>query len=109
MKAVAGMVLGALLAGCGTINTVFRDDVVTSDKLKEAKSFCGAVPRVYSGVMYDFCLLNGEAPTPSRPGSGPEIGFVGIDMAISTVTDTLMLPYTLYRQHTDGSIEVVGG
>jgi len=109
MKVLAGMAVAALLAGCGTINTVFRDDVVTSDNLKEAESFCGAVPRVYSGVVYNFCLLNGKEPRPGRISTGPQMGFVAVDMAISAFTDTLMLPYTLYRQHNDGSIEVVGG
>lgn len=108
MKALIGMVVAGLLAGCGTINTVFRDDGVTSDNLKEAESFCGAVPRVYSGVVYDFCLLHGAEPRPNRVRSGPEMGFVAVDIGASATLDTLLLPYTLYRQHSDGGIEVVG-
>ncbi|MBD8472777.1 YceK/YidQ family lipoprotein [Pseudomonas sp. CFBP 8770] len=108
MKALIGLVVAGLLAGCGTINTVFRDDAVTSDNLKEAESFCGAVPRVYSGVVYDFCLLHGKEPPPGRSRPGPQMGFVAVDIGISAIFDTLMLPYTLYRQHNDGGIEVVG-
>ncbi|MEB2869641.1 YceK/YidQ family lipoprotein [Pseudomonas rhizosphaerae] len=108
MKAVVGVLVAGLLAGCGTINTVFRDDVVTSDNLKEAESFCAAVPRVYSGVVYDFCLLHGKEARPGQTRDGAQLGFVAVDMAVSAVFDTLMLPYTLYRQHTDGGIEVVG-
>lgn len=108
MKALIGVVVAGMLTGCGTINTVFRDDVVTSDNLKEAESFCGAVPRVYSGVVYDFCLLHGQAPKPGHSRSGPQMSFVALDIGVSAILDTLMLPYTLYRQHNDGGIEVVG-
>jgi uncharacterized protein YceK len=111
MKGLVLVALFGLLAGCGTINTVARDDVVTSDYLKEVRSFCGAVPRVYSGVMFDFCVLHGEGPKPGRNGygGGNDPWWLVIDMGLSGVLDTLVLPYTIYRQHMDGSIEVVGG
>ncbi|WP_418324166.1 YceK/YidQ family lipoprotein [Pseudomonas lurida] len=32
--------------------------------------------------------------------------FVVIDFALSGVLDTLVLPYTVYRQNQDGSIEI---
>jgi uncharacterized protein YceK len=108
MKALIALAIVGVLAGCGTVNTVFRNDVVTSDNLKEARSFCGAVPRVYSGVVYDFCLLHGEAPKPGRTKPGPNMNLVALDMGASAILDTLVLPYTFYRQHNDGGIEVVG-
>lgn len=52
---IQAMVLAALtLAGCGTVQTVVRSDQAAVDSLKEQKSYCGAVPRIYSGLAYDF-------------------------------------------------------
>lgn len=102
------MILAALtLAGCGTVQTVVRSDQVAADYLKEKKSHCGAVPRIYSGVTYDFCLLHAERPDDvdafnydnATPG-------VLLDAALSGVLDTLLLPYTIYKQQVDGSIVV---
>lgn len=99
-----GMVVAAgALVGCGTVNTVLREDDVTRQNLREVKSFCNAVPRVYSGVVYDFCRLHAE-PSMGISGSGP-VMFVIVDMGLSGLLDTLVLPYTVYRQNRDGSIE----
>ncbi|MBK5518015.1 MULTISPECIES: YceK/YidQ family lipoprotein [unclassified Pseudomonas] len=102
------MALAALmLAGCGTVQTVARGDAVASRILKEQQSYCGAVPRIYSGVIFDFCYLNAplergrEANTPT---TAPAI--VLVDVLLSGVMDTLVLPYTIYRQQADGSIMV---
>jgi uncharacterized protein YceK len=97
-----------LLVGCGTINTVFRDDAVTSSNLKSYRSYCESVPRVYSGVAYDFCVLNGvpgnQSDVASDVNSVPLIFFY--DFLASGVFDTVLLPYTIYRQGHDGSIEI---
>lgn len=99
------VLLAATLTGCGTINTVFRDDQVTVKNLNDAKSYCGAVPRVYSGVMYDFCALHAPVKeSDSRTGSSSYAMGMVLDVAISGALDTLVLPYTLVRQHTDGSM-----
>ena len=110
---VLWLAAGVALAGCGTINTVFRPDVVTSQNLKDSRSHCENVPRIYSGVMYGFCTPNGE-PKPEKnlndislidhgPGAVPVIA---IEFVASGVLDTLLLPYTIYRQSKDGSIEI---
>ncbi|KMT54203.1 YceK/YidQ family lipoprotein [Pseudomonas fildesensis] len=94
-----------ILAGCGTVTTVLREDSVTIQALKARKTYCQSVPRVYSGVAYDVCVLH--AP----PNSGSELSLNDVpwpflDVAVSGVLDTLFLPYTLYRQSVDGSIEL---
>ena len=100
------MALAALmLAGCGTVQTVVRSDEAAAKSLKEQKSYCGAIPRIYSGVTYDFCYLN----APLEKGRDSETytnapAFVLIDVVISGALDTLLLPYTIYRQQADGSI-----
>lgn len=98
-----------LQSGCGTVNTVFRTDEVASRKLTEKRSYCDSIPRVYSGVSYDFCTLHGK---PSYSGSTQNITTISglvLDFALSGVADTLLLPYTIYRQVNDGSIPIKKG
>ncbi|CAI8830963.1 YceK/YidQ family lipoprotein [Pseudomonas sp. IT-P294] len=107
MKTQAVLLAALLLAGCGTVQTVMRGDEVAAKSLKERKSYCGAVPRIYSGVTYDFCILN----APLEKGRDGEVhdnapAIVLIDVVLSGAFDTLLLPYTLYRQQADGSIMV---
>lgn len=100
-----GMLLLALaLTGCGTINTTFRPDSVAGEKLTDWKSNCSSIPRVYSGVMLDFCELNAEPKQSSayQKTNAPE--WVLLDMGLSGIADTLLLPYTIYQQNQYGYI-----
>ena len=108
MKTQAMVLAALMLAGCGTIQTVVRSDEVAAKSLKEQKSYCGAVPRIYSGVTYDFCSLNaplekGRGCTRTTTMRQP---VVLIDVVVSGALDTLLLPYTIYRQQADGSIVI---
>lgn len=97
-----------LASGCGTINTVFRPDAVASQNLKESRSHCENVPRIYSGVIYGFCTLNGAPDTTkehTRDASG-SLPIFAAELVASGLLDTLVLPYTVYRQNRDGSIEI---
>ena len=93
------------LLGCGTINTVVKGDSVTRQNLNHVKSPCETIPRIYSGVFYDICVLRGK---PSRAalwlGPGPELMLV--DLALSGVLDTVALPYTIYGQVNEGPIDL---
>lgn len=108
MKHIALLALTLALGACGNIVTVYQGDIATSKQLLDQKSSCGAVPRVYSGVMFDFCMLN--APAPEHPDTstyGPgQVTGLFVDLAFSGILDTVVLPYTIYRQSTDGSIEI---
>ena len=108
MKTQAMLLVAMMLAGCGTIQTVVRSDEAAAKSLKDHKSYCGAVPRIYSGVTYDFCYLN-AALEDGRDAQvhGPAPAIVLIDVVISGALDTLLLPYTIYRQQADGSIVIV--
>ena len=106
---IQAMVLAALtLAGCGTVQTVVRSDQAAVDSLKEQKSYCGAVPRIYSGLAFDFCSLH----APLGKGMDADdhknaaIPVVLIDAVVSGALDTLLLPYTVYKQQTEGSIVI---
>ena len=107
MKTQAILLVATMLAGCGTIQTVVRSDEVASKSLKDHKSYCGAVPRIYSGVTYDFCYLN-AALEDGRDAQvhGPAPAIVLLDVVVSGAMDTLLLPYTIYRQQADGSIVI---
>ncbi|QJI32398.1 YceK/YidQ family lipoprotein [Pseudomonas sp. ADAK18] len=102
------IVIALSTAGCGTLNTVFREDAVASQNLKDLRSHCENVPRVYSGVVYDFCSLNGEPNSNGNMAAQHvnSVPWVAIDFVASGVLDTLVLPYTIYRQSKDGSIEI---
>ncbi len=94
-----------IIGGCGTVTTVLRDDSVTLRELRAAKTYCQSVPRVYSGVAYDLCVLH--APPRSAGGlSLNDVPWPYLDVAVSGVMDTLILPYTIYRQSADGSLEL---
>ncbi|WP_300631525.1 YceK/YidQ family lipoprotein [Pseudomonas sp.] len=101
------VLLGIILmtGGCGTVTTVFRGDDVTVRELRGKKTYCQSVSRIYSGVAYDLCVLHGP------PNSAGELSLNGVpwamfDVPISAVLDTLVLPYTIYQQSADGSLEL---
>lgn len=105
MKLLLLACIALTMAGCGTVTTALRDDAVTVRSLKASKTYCQSVPRIYSGVTYNLCVLNG----PPNSGSDVIVNSVPwtlIDIPLSGITDTLLLPYTIYRQSADGSIEL---
>lgn len=108
MRIQAIVLAAVILGGCGTVQTVVRDDQVAVDGLKKQKSYCGAVPRIYSGLAYDFCSLHaplGEG-VDADAYKNAAIPVVLIDAVVSGALDTLLLPYTVYKQQTDGSIVI---
>lgn len=109
-----------LLSGCGSWNTLRSDDVAKASDLSLKGTYCESIPRVYGGVVWDMCQLYGEPPSkgasegytppPSPSGGGPVYYTAAIlpflDLPLSGLTDTLALPYTLFKQKRDGSIEL---
>lgn len=107
MKLKNALVLIAALSatGCGTVNTTFRDDTVSSNKLARWNSHCDSVPRIYSGAVFDYCTLD-AAPRRSTGFDGyPSASLIVLDMGLSGITDTLLLPYTIYLQSKHGDIK----
>ncbi len=98
--------LTLLLVACGTVRTLAPDQGKVSISYNDKKSYCQSIPRVYSGVAHNFCLLYGE---PERTGyrTAAEFPFWATDTVLCAVTDTLALPYTVTRQIKDGSLKVV--
>ncbi|MCP1625623.1 YceK/YidQ family lipoprotein [Pseudomonas nitroreducens] len=108
------LLMAGLLSGCGSYHTLRSDDVVRASDLRLKGTYCGSIPRVYGGVVWDACQLFGEPPvqdgyTPAATPANYKFGrpiLPVLDMALSGVVDTLALPYTIYRQNRDGSIEL---
>lgn len=100
LTAALGIAL-VTVSGCGSLNTVVRDDAAAARELRKQKTYCQSIPRVYSGVAFDFCLLH-AAPDPT----GILVPFVLLDITVSGIVDTVVLPYTVYRQSTDGNISI---
>ncbi|MBV7478065.1 YceK/YidQ family lipoprotein [Pseudomonas sp. PDM31] len=98
------VVIGAvslMLSGCGTAHTVLQSDADAARGLRKQKTYCQSTPRVYSGLAYDFCVLNAP-PDPT----GVLLPFVLLDLPLSGVFDTVSLPYTIYRQTVDGNLGI---
>jgi uncharacterized protein YceK len=104
-KAALGL-LALGLAGCGTVNTVFRDDASATHALRKQRTYCESISRVYSGVAYDFCRLNAPPRVYPYTEGKQATPWVAIDLVASSFLDTLVLPYTIYQQNTLGSIEI---
>lgn len=100
MAVSAGVCL-LVLAGCGTATTVLQDDIAATQILRRQKTYCQSIPRIYSGLAHDFCLLHAP-PDPT----GILVPVVLLDLTLSGVLDTVALPYTIYRQGVDGSIRI---
>lgn len=99
--AITSCAIWLALAGCGTVATVLQDESAAAQGLRRQKTYCQSIPRVYSGLAYDFCVLNAP-PDPT----GILVPFVLLDLALSGALDTAVLPYTIYRQGVDGNIRI---
>lgn len=107
MRAVFVATVGLTLYGCGTINTVISSDANAISKLRVAKTRCEAIPQIYSGVSYDLCILHGPPQVGEHDPAAPAlIPLQVLDLIPSGIADTLLLPYTIYLQHSEGSLDL---
>lgn len=95
------------LCGCGTVNTVLSSDAHASSALRKAQTRCESLPRVYSGIAYDLCLLHGPPQLVERDPAAPALMPLQLlDFIPSGILDTVVLPYTIYLQGTQGSLDI---
>lgn len=107
MKKRLVILAAIVLQGCATIETLNPTNNHVRIAHEGKQSYCKEIPRVYSGVNYNMCLLNGE-PSYSA-NTGPKLDgvpFFVFDTAFSALADTLFLPYTITMQAQKGPIEV---
>lgn len=100
-NAVTLSVCAWLLSGCGTAASVLQMDADVARDMRKQKTYCQSIPRIYSGLAFDFCVLNAP-PDPA----GVLLPFVLLDLPLSGVLDTVVLPYTIYRQASDGNLGI---
>lgn len=92
---------------CATVKTVNPSGDHVDIAYYDKKSYCDSIPRIYSGVSHNLCLMYGEpSQTLNMGDSFNGVPYLLIDSALSAATDTLLLPYTIYSQATKGSIKV---
>lgn len=91
------------LSACGSFTTVGSSDQKVSADLRRQNTYCESMPRVYSGVAYNFCHLHSHQDDVSLDWF---LGFYLLDSVASAVVDTALLPYTGYRQYEDGCLKV---
>jgi uncharacterized protein YceK len=84
------LIIFPYVSGCAT-------GISLSSAEKETR--CGSdcnVPRIYSGAAVDMCGLTADNLAL----------FALVDLPLSLVADTLVLPYTVYAQNKYGDISV---
>ncbi|MCE4071125.1 YceK/YidQ family lipoprotein [Pseudomonas nitroreducens] len=109
------LILTTAIAGCGSVRTLDSDAHESVKELKLGRTYCTEIPRIYSGVAYNFCALHGDPGgsyqrsaglSPPLPDAPLGLYWPLFDGVLSAATDTLALPYTVYRQQRDGNIEL---
>lgn len=104
MKIISTLILLLTLSACGSVTTLSRSDASVESSLVRQQTHCQSIPRLYSGVAYDFCFLY-STPT-GAIDSNLHLGFYLIDSVLSAAIDTAALPYTIYRQATEGNLAI---
>lgn len=89
--------------GCGTVQSLQSHSELRED-MRARKSHCSSLPHLYSGIAYNFCILNAEQSNPNKPDLGMHV--VIFDTAFSAIADTGLIPYTLYKQLTRENINI---
>lgn len=103
MKQLVLLVCLLALTGCGTVTTLSNSDLEVSRKLERQNTSCESIPRVYSGVSYNICKMHSNS---NSIYLGWVLGFYVFDSVLSTATDTVVLPYTIYAQNKEGNLVI---
>jgi len=96
MRIVLIAVLSILLSSCGTISSFGEQPTTNNGK---AHGGCDCVPRVYGGSSIDVCVVL----LSKWKESGEIVGLLLYDFPFSLVADTIVLPYSIYKQLRSGN------
>ena len=101
MKNIFVVILaGFLISSCGTLSTLQDGPLLLANEKYMGSQPCDKIGRIYSGVRYDYCIVF------LGDGSDWELeGYLVWDFPFSFVLDTVILPYSIYRQVTAGDLE----
>lgn len=56
----AVLIVTAGVSGCGSVRTLDSEAHESVSDLKLGRTYCTELPRIYSGVAYNFCALHGD-------------------------------------------------
>lgn len=59
-RLLAVLLVTAGVTGCGSVRTLDSDAHESVSDLKLGRTYCTEIPRIYSGVAYNFCALHGD-------------------------------------------------
>lgn len=93
-------------ASCATVETLNPATDHAENACRGNPSKCQAIPRLYSGLAYNFCLHYGESRERVIGNRFNRLPLLVFDAALSTIADTLVLPFTTYQQCRRWSITV---
>ena len=107
MKTIICIALTLFASACSTIKTVEPTQNHVAISHGKYKSYCKSIPRVYSGISHNICTLYGQSnKSASTNTANHSFDYWAVDSAFSLVSDTIILPYTIYSQIDKGSIDV---
>jgi uncharacterized protein YceK len=107
MKTIISIILLIFTFSCSTINTVEPPQNHVDISHGKYKSHCKSIPRIYSGTSHNICTLFGKSnKSASVDSARHSFDYWVIDSAFSLVADTVILPYSIYSQMKNGSIQV---
>jgi uncharacterized protein YceK len=95
------------LSSCGTIKSLRNDDQKVEIKHRHGRTKCDEISFVYSGVRYDLCLLHSDQKRAELQFQLDPLWLLTADLLLSVVADTVVLPYTVYKQIDTGNLKVV--
>ena len=101
------IILAGFISGCGTIKSLNTEGNEIKIRHSQVNTSCNNIPRVYSGVSYDLCLLNSTRKSSPKFPVIDNLWVISVDVIFSTVADTVVLPYTVYQQIDNGNIQVL--
>jgi len=102
------LIMSLLSSGCATIHV----ETAVGNKYP-CEDLCGKTPRVYGGTVEAYrmlffpflCTTEGEETDPSLLLVYPLLlPVLAVDLALSMVADTVILPYTTYKQIRAGNV-----
>lgn len=84
---------------CATFKTVNPSGDHVDIAYYDKKSYCDSIPRIYSGLSHNLCLMYGEPSKKVNIGNTfSGVPYLLIDSALSAATDTLILPIRFIRK-----------
>ena len=103
-KIIIVLVILFSISACGTMRTVPEKAQL---KLKHSSKLnanpCKKIPRIYSGVIFNGCLMFG----PPNPYAPPHYAYFFLaDTVGSLMADTVVLPFTIYGQVRYGNFPI---